>query len=157
MRHVLNLSDFIQPVIDWRFYDTIYTERYMGTLEPNLAAYEESAVHNVSAYKNITFMLAHGTGDDNGERNSVSFVTLTCCSSLRELGAPHRHAHASWSAQLSFPHVRRQVCSSCDIEGLSNETCSDHSLRKRGARRELYEWITSSLSELWGDADTKGR
>ncbi|KAF4333084.1 dipeptidyl-peptidase 4 [Fusarium beomiforme] len=55
------------PVSDWRFYDSIYTERYMKTLDENKDGYLETAVHKVDGFKNITgsFSILHGTGDDN--------------------------------------------------------------------------------------------
>ncbi|KAH7131017.1 dipeptidyl peptidase IV N-terminal region-domain-containing protein [Dactylonectria macrodidyma] len=55
------------PVSDWRFYDSMYTERYMKTLEGNRDGYLETAVHNVDGFKNVAggFSVLHGTGDDN--------------------------------------------------------------------------------------------
>lgn len=55
------------PVADWRFYDTLYTERYMKTLSDNEAGYNETAVRNTTGFLNLagTFTVAHGTGDDN--------------------------------------------------------------------------------------------
>ncbi|XP_050418288.1 dipeptidyl peptidase 4 isoform X4 [Patella vulgata] len=58
----------VAPVTDWIFYDSVYTERYMGMPRPddNLQAYKDS---NVSRYaenfKNSNYLLIHGTGDDN--------------------------------------------------------------------------------------------
>ena len=55
----------VAPVSDWRLYDTIYTERYMGRPQENEAGYEESSPGNDSAKLKGQLMLAHGTGDDN--------------------------------------------------------------------------------------------
>jgi dipeptidyl aminopeptidase B len=56
----------VAPVTDWRFYDSIYTERYMLTPEANPTGYKEAAVHNVSAIAgNVRWLIMHGTGDDN--------------------------------------------------------------------------------------------
>ncbi|GFN99846.1 inactive dipeptidyl peptidase 10-like [Plakobranchus ocellatus] len=58
----------VAPVTDWIYYDTVYTERYMGmpTSDDNLEAYQYG---NVSKYaknfKKSSFLLVHGTGDDN--------------------------------------------------------------------------------------------
>lgn len=55
----------VAPVSDWRLYDTIYTERYMGRPQDNAAGYTNSSpVHQA---RNLTgkLFLAHGTGDDN--------------------------------------------------------------------------------------------
>ncbi|KAK9455998.1 dipeptidyl peptidase IV N-terminal region-domain-containing protein [Dipodascopsis uninucleata] len=56
----------VAPVTDWRFYDSIYTERYMHTPQHNLNGYDGSAIKNVTALKSATrFLVMHGTGDDN--------------------------------------------------------------------------------------------
>ncbi|XP_052248181.1 dipeptidyl peptidase 4-like isoform X2 [Dreissena polymorpha] len=56
----------VAPVTAWTYYDTVYTERYMGLPDENSEAYNYA---NVSRYaenfKKSTFMLVHGTGDDN--------------------------------------------------------------------------------------------
>ncbi|KAK9261194.1 dipeptidyl peptidase IV N-terminal region-domain-containing protein [Lipomyces tetrasporus] len=56
----------VAPVTDWRFYDSIYTERYMHTPQQNADGYDGSAIKNVTALKEAKrFLLMHGTGDDN--------------------------------------------------------------------------------------------
>ncbi|XP_041972903.1 venom dipeptidyl peptidase 4 [Aricia agestis] len=58
----------VAPPVDWRFYDTIYTERYMDTPQNNLQAYSESSLLSeqvVEAYRNKRYFLVHGTEDDN--------------------------------------------------------------------------------------------
>jgi dipeptidyl-peptidase 4 len=55
----------VAPVSDWRLYDTIYTERYMGRPQDNIDGYRDSSpVHQVGQLRG-KLMLAHGTGDDN--------------------------------------------------------------------------------------------
>jgi dipeptidyl-peptidase 4 len=55
----------VAPVTNWRFYDTIYTERYQKTPQENAAGYDEnSPVSHVDKLKG-NFFLIHGTGDDN--------------------------------------------------------------------------------------------
>jgi dipeptidyl aminopeptidase/acylaminoacyl peptidase len=53
------------PVTDWRNYDSIYTERYMGTPQDNPQGYDASSV--VKAAKNLhgRLLLLHGEMDDN--------------------------------------------------------------------------------------------
>lgn len=55
------------PVSDWRFYDSLYTERYMKTLELNPEGYAVSSVSKVDGFKNAAggVLVQHGTGDDN--------------------------------------------------------------------------------------------
>jgi dipeptidyl-peptidase-4 len=55
----------VAPVSDWRLYDTIYTERYMGRPQDNAEGYKESSPGNFSASLKGKLMMAHGTGDDN--------------------------------------------------------------------------------------------
>ncbi len=53
------------PVTDWHFYDTIYTERYLGLLPQNEESYQESSpIKNAEKLKG-KLLIAHGTGDDN--------------------------------------------------------------------------------------------
>jgi len=53
--------------LDWQYYDSIYTERYMSTPQLNRDGYAQSAVHNMTGFANADFLLAHGTADDNGQ------------------------------------------------------------------------------------------
>ena len=53
----------VAPVTDWRFYDTIYTERYMKTPSNNGENYTASMVHPVAAFGETRFLLVHGTAD----------------------------------------------------------------------------------------------
>src|SRR5256886_10116464 len=70
------------PVTDWHFYDTIYTERYMGLLPQNEHDYEESSPVKYAGGLKGTLLIAHGTGDDN-----VHFAnTLSLIDKLIEAG-----------------------------------------------------------------------
>jgi dipeptidyl-peptidase 4 len=53
------------PVTDWRRYDTIYTERYMGTPQDNSEGYRDSSPVNFAAGLKGKLLIAHATGDDN--------------------------------------------------------------------------------------------
>jgi dipeptidyl-peptidase 4 len=55
----------VAPVTSWRYYDTIYTERYMQTPQENASGYDEnSPINHVSKLKG-NYLLIHGTSDDN--------------------------------------------------------------------------------------------
>lgn len=55
----------VAPVTSWRFYDTIYTERYMGTPQDNASGYDtNSPVSHVDKLEG-DFLLVHGSADDN--------------------------------------------------------------------------------------------
>ena len=55
----------VAPVTTWRFYDTIYTERYMRTPEENPAGYDDNSPLNYPELLKGKYLLIHGTGDDN--------------------------------------------------------------------------------------------
>ncbi|HTL82363.1 MAG TPA: S9 family peptidase [Bacteroidia bacterium] len=65
----------VAPVTSWRFYDSIYTERYMGLPQDNAHGYDDfSPVNNVAGIKG-KLLLCHGTGDDNVHfQNSVALT-----------------------------------------------------------------------------------
>ncbi|XP_029635770.1 dipeptidyl peptidase 4 isoform X1 [Octopus sinensis] len=56
----------VAPVTDWIYYDTAYTERYMGFPHENVAGYKAAKIvplaHN---FQKSNFLLVHGTADDN--------------------------------------------------------------------------------------------
>jgi dipeptidyl-peptidase-4 len=53
------------PVVDWRDYDTHYTERYLGMPDQNQAGYDESSLLTYAAKLERPLLLIHGTTDDN--------------------------------------------------------------------------------------------
>jgi len=70
------------PVTDWRYYDSIYTERYLGLPQKNEKGYRDSSPVKYAAQLKGKLLIAHGTGDDN-----VHFAnTLTVINELIEAG-----------------------------------------------------------------------
>ncbi|WP_047416673.1 S9 family peptidase [Cellulophaga sp. Hel_I_12] len=55
----------VAPVTSWRFYDSIYTERYMQTPQENASGYDENSPFNYADKLKGAYLLVHGTGDDN--------------------------------------------------------------------------------------------
>jgi dipeptidyl-peptidase-4 len=55
----------VAPVTSWRFYDSIYTERYMQTPQENSSGYDENSPFNYPEKLKGKYLLVHGTGDDN--------------------------------------------------------------------------------------------
>jgi dipeptidyl-peptidase 4 len=75
----------VAPVTNWRNYDSIYTERYMGSPSENTDAYHDFSVVNSAANLKGHLLIAHGTGDDNVHiGNTVQFVQK-----LIEAGIPY--------------------------------------------------------------------
>ena len=100
--------------------DSIYTERYMKTPHLNKYGYENSSIHITDGFRNSQFLLAQGSGDDN-----VHFQNSAHLLDLLQ-GAKIRNF---WFEM--FPD-------------------SSHSISKRGATRELYEFLTKFLVYNWG-------
>lgn len=100
----------VAPVTDWRFYDSIYSERYMRTPQDNPDGYDASRIANASALgDNVRFLLMHGVADDN-----VHFQnSLTLLDELDLAGVENYDIHV-------FPD-------------------SDHSIYFHGANRIVYD------------------
>lgn len=62
---VFRMAMSVAPVTDWRFYDSIYTERFMWTPQENVQGYMVSAPLNYINGLTAKYLLIHGTGDDN--------------------------------------------------------------------------------------------
>ena len=55
----------VAPVTSWRFYDSVYTERFLRTPQENPAGYDENSPVNYAEKLKGNYLLVHGTGDDN--------------------------------------------------------------------------------------------
>ena len=65
----------VAPVTSWKWYDTIYTERYMRTLEENQDGYEDNSPIYFADQLEGNYLLIHGMGDDNVHwQNSVEMA-----------------------------------------------------------------------------------
>ncbi|PAM92155.1 S9 family peptidase [Flavobacterium sp. IR1] len=62
---VFKMAIAVAPVTNWRFYDSVYTERYMQTPQENASGYDQnSPINHVEKLKG-KFLLVHGSADDN--------------------------------------------------------------------------------------------
>ena len=62
---VFKMGIAVAPVTNWRFYDSVYTERYMQTPQENANGYDiNSPINYVSKLKGA-YLLVHGSADDN--------------------------------------------------------------------------------------------
>jgi len=66
----------VAPVTNWRYYDSIYTERYMQTPQENPSGYDDnSPINHVEKLKG-KYLLIHGSADDNVHyQNSIEMVS----------------------------------------------------------------------------------
>ena len=62
---VFKLAIAVAPVTSWKWYDTLYTERYMRTLAENEAGYRDNSPVYFADRLTGHYMLVHGMGDDN--------------------------------------------------------------------------------------------
>ena len=65
----------VAPVTSWRFYDSIYTERFMRTPAENPEGYDENSPFNYPELLKGNYLLIHGSGDDNVHvQNSMRMI-----------------------------------------------------------------------------------
>lgn len=62
---VFKMAIAVAPVTSWRFYDSIYTERYLNTPQLNSEGYDKNSPITYADKLKGSFLLVHGTGDDN--------------------------------------------------------------------------------------------
>lgn len=116
---VFSFAIITAPVSDWRFYDSMYTERYMKKLETNSAGYDETAVHNATGFQNIRggFIIQQGTGDDNVHFQHAAVLVDT----LTVAKVSPKKLHTQWF------------------------TDSDHGINTRGATTLVYKQMARYL------------
>ena len=73
------------PVVDWRDYDTCYTERYLGLPAENKEGYDSSSLLTYAGGLRRPLLLIHGTSDDN----VLFFHSLKLSHALFRAGKPH--------------------------------------------------------------------
>lgn len=114
----------VAPVTDWRYYDSIYTERYMHTPQHNPSGYDNATISDVTSLaKNVKFLVMHGASDDN-----VHFQnTLSLLDKLDLAGVRNYDVHV-------FPD-------------------SDHSIYFHNANavvyRKLSDWLVNAFNGMW--------
>lgn len=62
---VFKMAIAVAPVTNWRFYDNIYTERYMRTPQENAEGYDDNSPINHVEKMQGSYLLVHGSADDN--------------------------------------------------------------------------------------------
>ena len=64
----------IAPPTDWRFYDTVYTERFMRTPKENAAGYDDNPISRADKLHG-SLLLCHGLADDNVHYENTAVYT----------------------------------------------------------------------------------
>lgn len=91
----------IAPVTDWRYYDSIYAERYMLTPRENEEGYESSAPIKHVDRLDVPLLIMHGTADDNVHfMNAVQYA-----SALQAAG--------KWCDMFIYPNMNHSI-NGCD-------------------------------------------
>ena len=81
----------VAPVTDWRFYDSVYTNRYMHMPQQNKGGYDNATISNMASLsKNVRFLMMHGVADDNVHMQS----SLTLLDKLDLEGVQNYDFHA---------------------------------------------------------------
>jgi dipeptidyl-peptidase 4 len=62
---VFKMGIAVAPVTNWRYYDTIYTERYLKTPQLNASGYDDNSPIQFAKQMKGAYLLVHGTADDN--------------------------------------------------------------------------------------------
>jgi dipeptidyl-peptidase-4 len=119
------------PVTDWRLYDDIYTERYMGTAEDNAEGYKNSSDMTHAAALKDHLLLIHSMSDDNVHpANTMQLLTaLTNAGKDADLRIYPPGAHgAAYNPQsrllineLSFDYLEKYLKEKCDLPNLNNK------------------------------------
>jgi len=80
---VFSAAVAVAPVTNWRFYDNIYTERFMRTPQENAKGYDDNSPINFTNRIKGKYLLIHGTADDNVHfQNATQMVSALVKSNI---------------------------------------------------------------------------
>ncbi|WP_114751371.1 S9 family peptidase [Pleomorphovibrio marinus] len=100
----------VAPVTTWRYYDTIYTERYLQTPQLNPSGYDDNSPLTHVGKLEGSFLLIHGTGDDNVHFQNAVDLTNALIGANKQFETfyyPNR-AHSISGGNTSF-HLYRKM------------------------------------------------
>jgi dipeptidyl-peptidase 4 len=98
---VFSASVAVAPVTNWRFYDNIYTERYMRTPQENPKGYDDNSPINFTDKIKGKYLLIHGTADDNVHfQNATQMISALVKSNIDFESAYYPNKNHSISGTL---------------------------------------------------------
>ena len=116
----------VAPVTSWRYYDNIYTERYMRTPKENPKGYDDNAPINFVDKIKGKYLLIHGSADDNVHfQNSTQLITALVKNNIDfDLGMyPNKNHGISGGADNTTFHLWSKM-TNWILENLKNENTS---------------------------------
>jgi len=98
---VFSAAVAVAPVTSWRFYDNIYTERYMRTPQENPGGYDNNSPINFTDKIKGKYLIVHGMGDDNVHfQNATQMITALVKSNIDFESAYYPNKNHGISGQL---------------------------------------------------------
>jgi len=98
---VFSAAVAVAPVTSWRFYDNIYTERYMRTPAENPKGYDDNSPINYTDMIKGKYLIIHGTADDNVHfQNATQMISALVKSNIDFESAYYPNKNHSISGQL---------------------------------------------------------
>jgi dipeptidyl-peptidase-4 len=98
---VFSAAVAVAPVTNWRFYDNIYTERYMRTPQENAKGYDDNSPINFTDRIKGKYLLIHGTADDNVHfQNSTQMISALVKSNIDFESAYYPNKNHGISGQM---------------------------------------------------------
>ena len=98
---VFSAAVSVAPVTNWRFYDNIYTERYMRTPQENAKGYDDNSPINFTDKIKGKYLLIHGMADDNVHfQNATQMITALVKSNIDFESAYYLNKNHGISGQL---------------------------------------------------------
>ena len=81
---VFKMGIAVAPVTNWKYYDNIYTERFMRTPAENMAGYEDNSPIKYAKNLKGNYLLVHGTADDNVHyQNALELINTLVQSNIQ--------------------------------------------------------------------------
>ena len=113
---IFKMAIAVAPVTSWRYYDTVYTERYMRSPQENASGYDDSSPLNFVELLKGDYLLIHGTGDDNVHvQNSMQMINaLVKANKEFDFFAYPDRAHGIYKGENTRLHLFKKMTTFID-------------------------------------------